>query len=59
MKRITWWPQLWLGINFNWGVLIGYYSLREPHVNLTVITVLPGMYILDDSIRYNLWFPRH
>ena len=20
MKRITWCPQLWLGINFNWGV---------------------------------------
>ena len=24
MKRITWWPQAWLGITFNWGVLVGY-----------------------------------
>lgn len=22
MKRITWWPQVWLGLTFNWGVLI-------------------------------------
>jgi len=19
MKRITWWPQAWLGLTFNWG----------------------------------------
>mgnify|MGYP001627408087 CR=1 FL=1 len=24
MKRITWWPQAWLGLTFNWGVLMGY-----------------------------------
>lgn len=24
MKRITWWPQIWLGLTFNWGVLMGY-----------------------------------
>jgi 4-hydroxybenzoate polyprenyltransferase len=24
MKRITWWPQVWLGLTFNWGVLVGY-----------------------------------
>lgn len=23
MKRITFWPQAWLGITFNWGVLLG------------------------------------
>ncbi len=23
MKRITWWPQAWLGLTFNWGFLIG------------------------------------
>jgi 4-hydroxybenzoate polyprenyltransferase len=26
MKRITWWPQLFLGLAFNWGVLIGWSS---------------------------------
>ena len=24
MKRITWWPQFFLGLNFNWGALIGW-----------------------------------
>jgi 4-hydroxybenzoate polyprenyltransferase len=24
MKRITWWPQAWLGLTFNWGVLFGF-----------------------------------
>jgi 4-hydroxybenzoate polyprenyltransferase len=24
MKRITWWPQAWLGIVFSWGTLVGY-----------------------------------
>ena len=23
MKRVTWWPQLFLGFTFNWGVLMG------------------------------------
>jgi 4-hydroxybenzoate polyprenyltransferase len=23
MKRVTWWPQAWLGLTFNWGVLVG------------------------------------
>ena len=24
MKRITWWPQVWLGIVFSWGALVGW-----------------------------------
>jgi 4-hydroxybenzoate polyprenyltransferase len=24
MKRITWWPQIWLGLTFNWGALLGF-----------------------------------
>jgi 4-hydroxybenzoate polyprenyltransferase len=24
MKRITWWPQAWLGLTFNWGAPLGY-----------------------------------
>ena len=26
MKRITWWPQAWLGLTFNWGALMGFAS---------------------------------
>jgi len=28
MKRITWWPQLWLGLVFSWGALVGWTELR-------------------------------
>jgi 4-hydroxybenzoate polyprenyltransferase len=24
MKRVTWWPQAWLGLTFNWGALMGF-----------------------------------
>lgn len=26
MKRVTWWPQLFLGLAFNWGALVGWTS---------------------------------
>jgi len=28
MKRITWWPQLFLGLTFNWGALLGWTAVR-------------------------------
>ncbi|QDH35387.1 4-hydroxybenzoate octaprenyltransferase [Porphyrobacter sp. YT40] len=28
MKRITWWPQAWLGMVFTWGLLVGWTQLR-------------------------------
>ena len=28
MKRITYWPQAWLGIVFNWGALVGWAAVR-------------------------------
>jgi 4-hydroxybenzoate polyprenyltransferase len=28
MKRITWWPQAWLGMVFSWGALVGWTELR-------------------------------
>ncbi|WP_375397390.1 4-hydroxybenzoate octaprenyltransferase [uncultured Sphingomonas sp.] len=27
MKRITWWPQAWLGIVFSWGALVGWSEM--------------------------------
>jgi len=29
MKRITWWPQVWLGLVFSWGALVGWTELRS------------------------------
>jgi 4-hydroxybenzoate polyprenyltransferase len=28
MKRITWWPQVWLGLTFNWGALVAPAAIR-------------------------------
>ncbi|MBU6506374.1 MAG: 4-hydroxybenzoate octaprenyltransferase [Alphaproteobacteria bacterium] len=28
MKRITYWPQFFLGLNFNWGALLGWAAAR-------------------------------
>jgi 4-hydroxybenzoate polyprenyltransferase len=28
MKRITWWPQAWLGLTFNWGALLGFAAAQ-------------------------------
>jgi 4-hydroxybenzoate polyprenyltransferase len=28
MKRITYWPQFFLGLNFNWGALMGWTAVR-------------------------------
>ncbi len=27
MKRITWWPQVWLGIVFSWAALVGWAAV--------------------------------
>ncbi len=44
MKRITWWPQLFLGLAFSWGALIGWSSqfgsLSAAPLVLYVATIL-------------------
>jgi 4-hydroxybenzoate polyprenyltransferase len=32
MKRITWWPQAWLGIVFNWGALVAGATITHPNM---------------------------
>ena len=32
MKRITWWPQAWLGLVFSWGALVGWPSVTGSFV---------------------------
>jgi 4-hydroxybenzoate polyprenyltransferase len=29
MKRITWWPQVWLGLVFSWGLLMGAAAIDK------------------------------
>ena len=34
MKRITWWPQAWLGIAFSWAALVGWVEVRDDHLDV-------------------------
>ena len=36
MKRITWWPQAWLGLTFNWGALLGF-AAAEGRLSLAAV----------------------
>jgi 4-hydroxybenzoate polyprenyltransferase len=29
MKRITWWPQVWLGMVFSWGALVAWAAVAD------------------------------
>lgn len=44
MKRVTWWPQLFLGLAFSWGALVGWSgvagTLEAPAIVLYVGAVL-------------------
>ena len=37
MKRITWWPQVWLGLVFSWGALVGWTELRSDNWDALVL----------------------
>lgn len=40
MKRITWWPQAWLGLTFNWGFPVGYVAAGGDAIFWPVIFYL-------------------
>jgi len=44
MKRITWWPQAWLGLVFTWGAPTGWVAMRSDR--LDVLAALYGGAIL-------------
>ena len=37
MKRITWWPQAWLGLVFSWGALVGWTELRADRLDALLL----------------------
>lgn len=42
MKRITWWPQLWLGLTFNWAVLVAY-AAKTGTVTMPLLILYVGL----------------
>jgi 4-hydroxybenzoate polyprenyltransferase len=44
MKRITWWPQAWLGLTFNWGALLGYAAVTGTLTPAPVLLYASGLF---------------
>ncbi|WP_017932460.1 4-hydroxybenzoate octaprenyltransferase [Robiginitomaculum antarcticum] len=42
MKRITWWPQLWLGLTFNWAFLVAV-AIKTGAVNIPALIFYAGL----------------
>jgi 4-hydroxybenzoate polyprenyltransferase len=38
MKRITYWPQLFLGITFNWGIIMAWVAVNN-NINLEIVVL--------------------
>jgi 4-hydroxybenzoate polyprenyltransferase len=49
MKRISWWPQLFLGLTFNWGALMGWAAVRGE-------VELPALLLYASSIFWTLGY---
>ena len=43
MKRITFWPQAWLGLTFNWGALMGF-AAQTGRLDLPALYLYAGLF---------------
>ncbi len=41
-KRFTWWPQVWLGVTFNWGALVGWSAASGGWPTPTALCLYAG-----------------
>ena len=44
MKRITYWPQLFLGITFNWGIVMAWTAVNNNISNEIIILYLAAIF---------------
>lgn len=44
MKRITWWPQAWLGLVFTWGAPVGWIALRSDRLDVLAALYLGSIF---------------
>lgn len=44
MKRITYWPQAWLGLTFNWGALMGWAAMTNDLSWSAVVLYTGGIF---------------
>jgi 4-hydroxybenzoate polyprenyltransferase len=43
MKRFTYWPQVFLGLAFNWGALVGWSAIRDGLASPALLLYLGGI----------------
>jgi len=55
MKRITWWPQAWLGLTFNWGALLGFAAAQGGPSGLSVLGLAAGAW--SSGINLSVFTP--
>ncbi len=71
MKRITWWPQAWLGMTFNWGALMGFAAasiliaawpapmtatIRGVEIHPPIILMLPAVLLWLSGLFWTLGY---
>ncbi|MEA1071974.1 4-hydroxybenzoate octaprenyltransferase [Sphingomonas sp. LY160] len=44
MKRITWWPQAWLGLVFSWGALVGWPAVTGSFALAPMMLWIGGIF---------------
>lgn len=44
MKRITWWPQAWLGLTFNWGIPVGWAAVTDSLPPAAAVLYAAGIF---------------
>ena len=57
MKRYTYWPQLFLGITFNYGLILGWTSINTEYYIIQLYFI--WSHILDTWLRHNIWISRY
>lgn len=43
MKRITWWPQFFLGLAFSWGALMGWSAILFEYYQFSLSFMIPAI----------------
>lgn len=54
MKRITWWPQAWLGLVFSWGALVGWVAFAPPNLAMLMVYVGSIFWVIGYDTIYAL-----
>jgi 4-hydroxybenzoate polyprenyltransferase len=55
MKRLTWWPQAWLGLVFSWGALVGWVAVTgKPAAAMLLLYAGTNAWVIGYDTIYAL-----